>query len=149
MTIEEAGPLEPAVEVAILADAVQAAGGKLFVLGGGWDTLVVPRFPARHSLGIGVKIRVPWSDIGGQIRLSVELQDEDGRRVPSAGRLTHSFQAGRPGSHPDGSDVSVVRAITFSNVPLPEPGGYAFAIFLDEVERARLRFRAVTRRTNA
>ena len=39
---------EPSVDFAILADAAQAIAGKLFLLGGGWDTLRVGGFPARH-----------------------------------------------------------------------------------------------------
>jgi hypothetical protein len=52
--------LGPTVDVALLADAVQAVRGKLFILGGGWDTLWVRSFPARHpSLAIGLRLRVP------------------------------------------------------------------------------------------
>ena len=143
--MEEIGPLEPAIEVAILADAVQAAAGKLYVLGGGWDTLLVPRFPARHSMGIGVKVRIPWTMTGRDFTLAVELQDEDGRPVPNSARLRHGFRAVRPPHHPEGIDVSVVRALTFANVPLPGPGGYAFSVLLGDVERARLRFRVLER----
>jgi hypothetical protein len=139
------GPLEPAIDVAILADAVQAAAGKLYVLGGGWDTLLVPRFPARHSIGIGVKVRVPWTLTDRDFTLAVELQDEDGRPVPNAARLSHGLRAGRPTHHPEGIDVSLVRALTFANVPLPAQGGYVFSILLGDIERARLSFRVIAR----
>ena len=69
----------PTVDVALLADAVQAVRGKLFVLGGGWDTLWVRSFPARHSsMAIGLRLRVPSSWGADLLKLSVELQDADG-----------------------------------------------------------------------
>ena len=74
--------LGPTVDIALLADAVQAVRGKLFVLGGGWDTLWVRDVPARHpSLAIGLRLRVPVSWHSGQLRLAVELQDADGKPV--------------------------------------------------------------------
>ena len=74
--------LGPSVDVALLADAVQAVRGKLFILGGGWDTLWVHKFPARHaSLAIGLRLRVPVSWASEELKLSVELQDADGHPV--------------------------------------------------------------------
>lgn len=129
------------VDFAILADAVQAAGGKLYVLGGGWDTLFVASFPGRHhSLGIGLRIRVPWTMTHERLTVTIDLQDEDGKSIFEGRSLTHAFQVGRPKGLPEGSDVVVVRAFTFNNVPLPKPGGYSFVIGVDGVERSRLRF---------
>ncbi len=69
----------PTIDVALLADAVQAVRGKLFVLGGGWDTLWVRSFPARHpSMAIGLRLRVPSSWRADVLDLSVDLQDADG-----------------------------------------------------------------------
>ena len=63
--------LGPGVDVALLADAVQAVRGKLFILGGGWDTLWVQRFPARHpSLAIGLRLRVPVSWASDSLKIS-------------------------------------------------------------------------------
>ncbi len=135
--------LEPSVEFAILADAVQAAAGKLYVLGGGWDTLFVAGFPARHhSLGIAVRVRVPWTWADRTISMTVDLQDEDGTSLFERGPLTHVFSVRRPPGLPDGSDIGLVRAFTFNNLPLPHAGGYSFRIGIEGVERDRLRFTA-------
>ena len=40
----------------MLADAAQVAGGKLYVLGGGWSVLYAPA-----PFAIALKIEVPWS----------------------------------------------------------------------------------------
>jgi len=132
----------PEIEVAILADAVQAVGGKLYVLGGGWDTLFASRFPARHpSLGIGVRIRVPWSSADRDFQLSVDLLDEDGHSAFGERSITQTFRAGRPAELPDGTDVGVVRALTINGLVFPHAGGYSFVVSIDGVEAHRISFR--------
>ncbi len=133
--------LGPGVDVALLADAVQAVRGKLFILGGGWDTLWVQRFPARHpSLAIGLRLRVPVSWASDSLKLSVELQDADGRSLlPHP--LSHDI-AMPPGSQhpPDTSDFGLIRSFTFNNLMFESEGSYSFVISVDDQPVSRLRF---------
>lgn len=134
------GTLEPSVDVALLADAVQASRGKLFILGGGWDVLSVRSLPARHpSMGIGLRVRVPWGWPGESVRLDVELQDQDGKSM-LPGSLTANVAVKRPGHLPDGQDLTVVRALTFTNVVIRTEGAYSFVISIDGDVKERLRF---------
>ncbi len=138
--------LEPSVDVALLADAVQASQGKLFVLGGGWDVLTVRSLPARHpSMGIGLRVRVPWGWPGEGARLEVELQDEDGKSV-LPGSLSAQVPVRRPDHLPEGSDLTVVRALTFTNVIFRHEGAYSFVISIDGQVKERLRFMVRIRR---
>ncbi len=138
--------IEPTIDFALLADAVQAAQGKLYVLGGGWDTLFVPEFPARHaSLGIGIRVRVPWSWTEQTVMIAVDLHDEDGGRVLPTGPLLHGVRVARPVGIPEGTDVGLVRAFTFNNIVFPAEGAYSFVISLNDRLSDRLRF-AVRRR---
>jgi len=132
---------EPSIEFAILADAVQAVAGKLFILGGGWDTLFVGSFPAQHhSLGIALRLRVPWAAAGEQLTLTIDLEDEDGASILGNKKLRHSFVTHHPKGLSEGSDLGVVRAFTFNNVPMPAPGSYSFVIAVEDRELHRLRF---------
>lgn len=132
--------LEPSVDVALLADAVQASQGKLFVLGGGWDVLTVRSLPARHpSMGIGLRVRVPWGWPGDSVRLDVELQDEDGKSV-LPGSLSAPVPVRRPEHLPEGQDLTVVRALTFTNVIFRNEGAYSFVVSIDGEVKERLRF---------
>lgn len=132
--------LEPSVDVALLADAVQASQGKLFVLGGGWDVLTVRSLPARHpSMGIGLRVRVPWGWPGESVRLDVELQDEDGKSV-LPGSLSAPVPVRRPDHLPEGQDLTVVRALTFTNVIFRNEGAYSFVVSIDGEVKERLRF---------
>jgi hypothetical protein len=131
----------PQVEFAMLADGVQALGGKLFVLGGGWDTLWVRQFPARHpTMGIGMRLRIPWSFSERDFDLAVDLVDEDGASLFQGRKLTQKIPFRRPPDLPVGGDVGLVRAFTFSNLPLPKEGGYAFRVLVNDDEVSRLRF---------
>lgn len=132
--------LEPSVDVALLADAVQASQGKLFVLGGGWDVLTVRSLPARHpSMGIGLRVRVPWGWRGDKVQLEVELQDQDGGSV-LPGSLKAPVPVRRPDHLPEGQDLTVVRALTFTNIVFRNEGAYSFVVSIDGDVKERLRF---------
>ncbi len=131
----------PRVDVALLADSVQAIAGKLYILGGGWDTLFVGKFPARHpSLGLGMRFRVPWAYQEPQFRVSVDLVDEDGRSIFGDRKISQTIPVRRPDHLPSGSEISVVRAFTFNSLPLTRAGGLAFRILVEDEEVSRLRF---------
>ncbi len=136
----ELNPL-PQIEFAMVADAVQAVAGKLYIIGGGWDTLFVRAFPARHpTLGIGMRIRIPWSDLD-TFTLAVDLVDEDGSSLFKGKRLAQRIKINRPPAMPAGGDMGIVRAFTFNNLVFPKEGGYAFRILVDDNEVSRMRFR--------
>lgn len=133
--------LGPTVDVALLADAVQAVRGKLFVLGGGWDTLWVRQLPARHpSLAIGLRLRVPVSWRSDKLRLSVELQDADGKpALPRA--LSHEIELpARPTPAGSATDYGLIRSFTFNNLLFSTEGAYSFVIAVDDEPVSRLRF---------
>ena len=133
--------LGPSVDVALLADAVQAVRGKLFILGGGWDTLWVQGFPARHpSLAIGLRLRIPVSWASDSLKLSVELQDADGH--PLLPRpLSHDIRL-PPSSqhHRTATDFGLIRSFTFNNLMFEREGSYSFVISVDDEPVSRLRF---------
>jgi hypothetical protein len=130
----------PTVDVALLADSVQAVRGKLFILGGGWDTLWVRSFPARHpSLAIGLRLRVPVSWGTDALSLSVELQDEDG--APLLPRpLSHKIRLPDGPHSPSTTDFGLIRSFTFNNLLFQREGSYSFVISVDDEPVSRLRF---------
>lgn len=132
--------LGPTVDVALLADAVQAVRGKLFILGGGWDTLWVRAFPARHpSLAIGLRLRVPSSWGEETLKLSVELQDADGAPIlPHP--LAHVIKLPANPQPPSATDFGLIRSFTFNNLLFEREGSYSFVISVDDEPVSRLRF---------
>ncbi|HEV8633688.1 MAG TPA: hypothetical protein VG370_05525 [Chloroflexota bacterium] len=68
------------VEWLILADAAQVLGGKLFLLGGGWDVLTVnSAFPLQQRCAVAVALRVPWNETNQRHQVEIEIEDEDGQ----------------------------------------------------------------------
>ena len=142
--------LGPGVDVALLADAVQAVRGKLFILGGGWDTLWVQQVPARHpSLAIGLRLRVPVSWVKDSLNLSVELQDVDGHPLlPHP--LTNDIKLPQNPQHPpNATDFGLIRSFTFNNLMFQQEGPYSFVISVDEEPVSRLRFTVRARPSRA
>jgi hypothetical protein len=133
--------LVPSVDFALLADAVQVVQGKLYVLGGGWDTLFVRGVPARYpALGVGLRVRVPWSYTDRGLVIGIDLQDEDGGRVLPGPPISQGVRVNRPSGIPEGSDVGIARSFTFNNLTFPSEGAYSFVISIDDDVASRLRF---------
>src|SRR5690554_1653201 len=90
-------------------------------------------------MGIGLRVRVPWGWPGESVVLEVELQDEDGGSV-LPGTLKAPVPVRRPEHLPEGQDLTVVRALTFTNVVFRNEGAYSFVISIDGDVKDRLRF---------
>jgi len=90
-------------------------------------------------MGIGLRVRIPWGWPGDTVRLDVELQDEDGKSV-LPGSLSAPVPVRRPDHLPEGQDVTLVRALTFTNVVFRTEGAYSFVISIDGQVTERLRF---------
>ena len=126
--------------VAMLADSAQVAGGKLYVLGGAFDTIAVRSFPAVHrQLAVALVAEVGPSDRNRNLDLAITLVDEDGRDlgVKSEGKL----RVGAPAGLPAGASSLVPMVSAFGNIRFPSEGGYVFVIEHDGTELGRLAFR--------
>ena len=115
----------------MLADAVQAVEGKLYILGGGW--IVSGRAP----FGIALLIEVPWTQANRGHRWQLSLETEDGQPVPfpESGSIEPvvvggDFEVGRPAGVPPGSPFNVPVAINSGPMPLA-PGRYTWRLVID------------------
>ena len=97
------------VEFLILADAVQAVNGKLYMLGGGWTTLHAATIPTIHPLGIALGLRVPWQETNQLHRLQINLVDSDG--APVIQPMQAELEMGRPPGLRPGADQNAVIAV--------------------------------------
>jgi hypothetical protein len=134
------------VDCLLLADAAQEAGGKLYVLGGGWNRLRVPELPARSpAIALAIRVVVPWPDTNQPIPLVVHLEDPDGQPVVAEPpRL--DLRVGRPSGLEPGSDQVIPVAINLAGFPLRVAGPHAVVASLDGEELARTTFEVVVTR---
>jgi hypothetical protein len=129
-------------EFLILADAAQAVGGKLYMLGGGWDVLTISSsFPARHPFSIALGLRVPWNETNQMQNVGVEIVDEDGN---PAAAMSGQVEVGRPAGLPAGQSQLVVLAFN-GMMEVKRPGGFAIIGKIEGQEAKRLHFRVVAK----
>ena len=87
------------VEWLILADAAQVVGNKLYLLGGGWDTLFVnSAFPVARRCAVAASFQVPWDETNVKHNVLIEILTDDGVEV---GKIEAQIEVGRaPGVTP-------------------------------------------------
>jgi hypothetical protein len=115
---------------AMLADgAQQAPGGKLYILGGQWDRLTVPNFPAQHpTMAIVLVLQVEYSEALDGHQLEVELT-LDGQ--PKDSKAVGQFTTGHAPGQARGTPAFVPIALTFNNLVFETAGRYEWVIQVD------------------
>lgn len=118
----------------MLADAAQAAEGKLNVLGGGWSITGPQPCPS----AIALLIEVPWDRCNAEHKFRLELVDSDGNPVfvptPTGDApqvIEGGFEVGRPPGVKPGTPMSVPLAINMGPQPIPPGGRYEWRLTVD------------------
>ena len=128
------------IEYALLADAAQAVGGKVFILGGGWNVFRAPNYPAPVQLAIAMGLSFTSNEVGIKYPLNVVIADEAG--VPIVPEMKGQVETGQPAPDvPKGTSVKVPVAINM-NMPLPHPGTYGIVVTAGS-SNAQLSFEAI------
>lgn len=126
----------------MLADSAQVQGGKLYVLGGGFDTISARSLPVVHrNLTLAMVAEIEPDERHRDLELSIRLVDEDGHPldVEAKGKL----RVGAPPNLPPGATSIVPIVSPFHNIQFADPKGYAFVISFEDEEISRVRFRVV------
>ncbi len=127
---------------AMLADAAHVQGGKLYILGGGFESIRSRTVPAVHrSLTVAMILEVPPQERNRDLELSIALIDEDGQTM--APQATARLRVGAGPQLPPGAPTVVPLVAPFYNVKFPEAKGYAFVISHEGTDLGRLSFRVV------
>ena len=127
---------------AMLADAAHVQGGKLYVLGGGFEAIRTRSIPAIHrALSVALLLEVAPQERDTDLAVSIELIDEDGQSMDL--RATAKIRVGSVSALPPGASTIVPLATPFYNVRFPEAKGYSFVVHHDDIELGRLTFRVV------
>jgi hypothetical protein len=120
----------------LLCDYAQEVAGKLYVLGGGWS--IYRGSPV--TMGLAVKIGVPWDAANMRHEFVARLVTEDGgdpvlpkseggaeaMRVEFQGQ----FESGRPPGLSPGSELDAPFAVNITGLPLPA-GRYEWQVHID------------------
>ena len=118
----------------MLADSAQAVLGKLYILGGGWDTTTIDPNGFVPPSALAALILVPWDLANQPHRATFRLLDGDGQVVTVDGEaveIHNDFEAGRPPGTPAGTDLPI--PIVWSLGPRPmEAGRYTWSLTIDD-----------------
>jgi len=127
----------------VLADAVAAADGKLYIHGAGWDNVLTQNFPATLTMGVAILLRIPWGETNEAHILELDILDADGHSVlPNPpGALRGMVNVGRPATLEPGDDQVVPLAINLNGTKIERAGRYVVILQLDKHEVARTSFR--------
>lgn len=131
----------PQLDFAFLADAAEAEPGrKLYVLGGGIDSISAVGYPVVHPhLALVMRVLVHPSESGRTHRMEITLVDTDGGHLAQVqGEFT-----GPPAPQPLGRDVGINMVLNFVNVRFESPGDYAFEILINGQHQKSLPLRLV------
>lgn len=127
------------IEWLILCDYARVVENKLYLMGGGWDTLNVGAgFPTVQQCAIAASILVPWSETNHTHTLRIEIVDEDQKSLVD---LQGEFEAGRPVGMPSGHPQRIQLAVQMT-LEIPHPGTYVVIGGINQVEKKRARFLA-------
>jgi hypothetical protein len=132
--------LEIQIRVMLLADAAQAVGGKLYVLGGGFDRINMPTVPFSHRFDLAMLIEVPWVATNQPFQVVVELHDADGE--PMGYRAEATMETGRPPGTRQGTALTVPVAVPVV-ADFPGPGRYILQASINGREANRVALEAV------
>ena len=150
-----AGPTTMEVD-AFLADSADTAQGKIYALGVGWNNIYAATFPAVHPrVSVGILIHVPYTATNQMHKISLHLEDADGKRLPlgetppeqpdgERGQLFElggEFNVGRPPLLPPGDEQIVALTMTINQLRLERPDMLTWVILIDGTPMKRLRMR--------
>lgn len=128
---------------ALLADAGRIENGKLYLHGGGWDTITVASFPTMHpTMTLAWILRVEYDEALDDIPILVELVDEDGADMGP--RLEGVINAGHAPRQQRGTPTFVPQTFTLNLMQFEKAGTYSFRISSLDRELGVVPFRLVS-----
>ena len=128
---------EMAIEWLILADAAEVNGGKLYLLGGGFDRInIASPLPQRRRMALAVSISVPWASTNERHRLTLEFVDEDGNRQAN---VEGEFEVGRPPGAKAGQMQRIQLALQ-ADLEIKKFGANVVVGSIDGVESRRVHY---------
>lgn len=131
-------------ECFLLCDFVQVAGGKLNILGGGWDRFDPTRLPWPHSFYLAIKLSVPPVLAGKAISIRIDLTDPEGRHMEPAPLDARIALDPAPDSAAR-KDMSLMIPMRVE-ITLESPGSYTFLLSVEDQVIAQTGFQVTNPR---
>jgi hypothetical protein len=121
----------------LVADRAEAVNGKLYLMGGGWDRVTLPRFPGSASFDVALGALVDYTETNERHEFALTLEDDDNQVV--LGPISGQVELGRPPGLKPAQAQRFMVAVR-GPFPLPGPGCYHWVARLDGREAGRTTF---------
>jgi len=126
----------------ILADAAQVVEGKLYMLGGGWNTVFVDALPASRGSNIAIGLEVASDEVEVRHSFRLTLLSPGEEAEPEIGR--GEFEVGRPPETPGGTEQRLIAAFPIV-LQLGQQGRFIVRFYVDGTEMGQAAFGVVHR----
>ena len=112
------------IDFVILADFAQAVGGKLSLIGGGWDLHNTTQYPTIIPFGVGIGILVPWPLTNRKHSFQLVIKGSEG---PELLRADGEFEVGGQAGTPPGMTQRVTLGLS-GQLQVSGPGTYEIIV---------------------
>jgi hypothetical protein len=115
----------------IMADRAEMVGGKLYMMGGAWDGIILRKIGDVSMFSAAVGIGIPWAATNVQHTLSLLIVDADANELA---RAQVEFTTGRPPQLTVGTRQRAAWALPLV-VAFPASGTYALVCTVGALEK--------------
>ncbi len=103
---------DPYIDSLLVADYAEAVNGKLYIMGGGFDTLWGPQFPHVVRFAFAALLKVPWNDTNRRLPVKGWVETKDGETLDW--NMQGELEAGRaPGQRGGDAQIMVAGPVIF------------------------------------
>lgn len=114
------------INFVMLADAAQAMGGKLFILGGDWNTYRSAAYPVNIQLAVAFSVSFTSNEVGIKYPMKIVIADEAG--IPIVPEIQGQVEVGPPAEElPKGISPKLPFALNVG-LQIPRPGKYQVVV---------------------
>ncbi len=114
------------IEYVVLADAAQAVGGKLYILGGGWSVIRAMTFPTPVQIALAVSVSFTPTETGQKFPLNVVIADEAG--VPIVPEMNGQIETGHAATDLPKGLIQRIPVAVNMGIQLPRAGRYGIKV---------------------
>ena len=127
------------VDFAFLADSADAINGKIYVMGGAFDTIWAKQAPVIHpKLSLVLRLKLDPAEMDRPHNFEIIVMDEDGKNVA---KVAAPIEVKKNPQNYKGWQQSFLTVIHFINLNFARFGDYNFRIVINNTEHESISLR--------
>lgn len=131
------------VDFVFLADAAEVTQGKLYVMGGAFDTIWTSNIPVAHPrLSLVMRLLFTPAEVGRKHTVEINLMDEDGKGIAKVGG---DLEIGQNPNLPKGWRQGFLTVLNFASLKFEKFGDYSFEIVVNNFSVKSIALRVAQR----